>query len=64
MLQLIGGLGALGGSIALLRWLWPRNGASHPIVLMPVLDTCFPLTITVGLVMGIALVISGFSSLG
>jgi hypothetical protein len=50
----IGGLGVMG-----LWYFKPRNGLSHPMALMPVLEWALPIVIITALSLGIGLIASG-----
>jgi len=53
------GLVILGGAIAALRYMLPRNGVTVRAATMPVLESVIPIGIIAGIAVGIALMFAG-----
>lgn len=59
MLSVLSGLVVAGAGSAGFWYLRPRNGHTHPLTVMPVLDWMLPTLLVGALVFGVAMIISG-----
>jgi len=60
MLSILAGVIVAAGGGAGLWYFLPNNGVVHPLATKPLLDSMIPITIVCALVIGVALIISGF----
>ncbi len=63
MVQFLTGVLLSGASSTVFWVLRPYNGQPHRVITQPFLEIAIPITITIGLVIGLAMIVAGIASL-